>query len=129
IVSALLLTSMLPHAEQVSIPFGNSWGISLRHSVRNSLIRLYYTRPTCALVEPRLRYLCSSEALDGRCDHAESLRDRPERHIFAQSEVIAVDLAGHRTVTGPPHRREVVVADQVLGADLGLLGQHLPDQP
>src|SRR6185312_16412225 len=88
IVSALLLTSMLPHAEQVSIPFGNSWGISLRQSVRKSLIRLYYTQPTCALVEPPRRYLRSSAAFHWWCNHAKSLRDRPERELFAQSEVI-----------------------------------------
>src|SRR6478752_10847330 len=129
IVSALLLTSMLPHAEQVSIPFGNSWGISLRQSVRNRLTRLYYTQPTCALdAQPRW-YLCRSGAYHRWRDHAESLRHRPERHILAHSEVIPVDLAGHRDVTGHPDPPEVVVADQVPGADLGLLRQHLPDQP
>ncbi len=58
-------------------------------------------------------------ALCGRCDYAQRIGNRSERHRVAQTEVITVDLTGDRRVARHSQPRHVVVADQVFGLDSG----------
>ena len=104
----------------MSIPCVNTWAnlttglLAMPHSfvLHSTDLRPQLSRPGPLFAVSRFR---------GGRHHAQCLRDRPERHVISQTDVIAVDLARHRRVAGHPHRRQVVVADQMLGADPGLL--------